>query len=69
MNRSELEHQVYYRVMYWVERQIRSQSSKSADDRVWVTVWWGSRHDIWFGAWSRIRGQVMEDTSESKSSG
>jgi hypothetical protein len=69
MNQSKIEQQVYYWVMNRVERQIRSQSSKSADDRVWATVWWASRHAIWFGAWSRIRSQVVEDTSESKSGG
>ena len=69
MTQSEIEQQVYYWIKNRAEYQIRSQSSKSADDRVWVTVWWESRRAIWFGAWSRIRSQVLEDTSESKSSG
>ncbi len=67
MNRSAIEQQVYYWVMNRAERQIRSQTSKSADDRVWVTVWWRSRRDTWFGAWSRVCGQATEDTNGSKS--
>jgi hypothetical protein len=68
MNRSAIEQQVYYWVMNRVERQIRSQTSKSADDRVWITVWWANRRDTQLGAWGRICGQATEDTNGSKSS-
>jgi hypothetical protein len=67
MKRSEIERQVHYWVMR-VDCQIGSQTSKSADDRVWVAVWWASRRDTWFGAWSRVCGQATEDTNGSKSS-